>query len=219
MSFCDDSNFINEYLSLYNSRFTSGSLAVEYSEENTSSKKAMEFYNNLEALKYAMSCDKDSISHYDIIEIAGIVNGKNSVFKKGYRNTNVEIRGATWLPSEAKDVPYKTMSLIDCYRNVWKDLDIFTREARFHIELIKIHPFEDGNGRTARILMAANFLMNDIPPVIISSLDRHDYFQYITNDDYDGFAEFLRSKSLEEASVMRQLEEQLNAEPVSNFVR
>ena len=41
MSFCDDSNFITKYLSLYNSRFTSGSLAVEYDEQNTSSKKAM----------------------------------------------------------------------------------------------------------------------------------------------------------------------------------
>ena len=219
MSFCDDSNFITKYLSLYNSRFTSGSLAVEYDEQNTSSKKAMEFYNNLEALKYAMSCEKSTISYYDVIEIASMVNGKNSFFSKGFRKTNVEIRGATWSPVDATEVYPKMMSLIDCYRNVWTDLDIFTRESKFHIDLIKIHPFEDGNGRTARIIMAANFLKNDIPPVIISSLDRSDYFDYITNNDYEGFAKFLKDKSLEEAVVIKELEEEITIEPINSFVR
>lgn len=219
MTFCDNKDFIEEYLYLYNSRFTSGSLAVEYDEQNTSSKKAMEFYNNLEALKYAMNCDKDAINYYDIIELASIVNGKNSAFSKGFRKTNVEVRGAPWVPVESKDVYPKIMSLIDCYRNVWTDLDPFIREAKFHIELIKIHPFEDGNGRTARIIMASNFLKLDIAPVIISSLDRHDYFEYITNDDYEGFAKFLKEKSLEESYVMRELEEELYNKPTSSFTR
>ena len=35
--------------------------------------------------------------------------------------------------------------------------DIYEREALFHIGLMRIHPFEDGNKRTAKIIMNANF--------------------------------------------------------------
>ena len=38
-----------------------------------------------------------------------------------------------------------------------EDLTIYEREALFHIGLMRIHPFEDGNKRTAKIIMNANF--------------------------------------------------------------
>ena len=54
-------------------------------------------------------------------------------------------------------------------------LELFKREARFHIEFIRIHPFEDGNGRTGRIILNAhlanladkyNAVFLDINPII-----------------------------------------------------
>lgn len=46
----------------------------------------------------------------------------------------------------------------------------------FHAKFEKIHPFEDGNGRTGRILLNAILLENDYPPLIIRKTARIAYF-------------------------------------------
>lgn len=45
----------------------------------------------------------------------------------------------------------------------------YEREAKFHIEFERIHPFEDGNGRTGRIITNAHLLHNNFAPIIITS--------------------------------------------------
>jgi len=48
--------------------------------------------------------------------------------------------------------------------------------AEFHARFEKIHPFEDGNGRTGRILLNALLLEREYPPVIIRKTTRIAYF-------------------------------------------
>lgn len=49
--------------------------------------------------------------------------------------------------------------------------------ATLHRDFIYIHPFEDGNGRTARLLMNHALLSKGYPPVVISPYFKHDYIQ------------------------------------------
>ena len=76
--------------------------------------------------------------------------------------------------------------------------DIFTKIARYHIEFEKIHPFEDGNGRTGRLLLNYELLKNNIPPVVISKEERVKYFEFLRNNDSTGLAEWLKELSTEE---------------------
>ena len=48
--------------------------------------------------------------------------------------------------------------------------------AEFHYKFIRIHPFDDGNGRTARILMNFILMKFGYPPVIIKTEDKANYF-------------------------------------------
>ena len=82
--------------------------------------------------------------------------------------------------------------------------DIFTKIARYHIEFEKIHPFEDGNGRTGRLLLNYELLKNNITPVVISKEDRVKYFEFLKNNDSTGLAEWLRSLSTEEKERMEK---------------
>lgn len=41
-----------------------------------------------------------------------------------------------------------------------------------HGELVKIHPFIDGNGRTSRLIMNLDLMNNGYNPVIIKKEDR-----------------------------------------------
>ena len=55
--------------------------------------------------------------------------------------------------------------------------------ALFHYRYIRIHPFEDGNGRIARLL--ANFILarHDYPMVVVRSRNKKDYLEALHQAD------------------------------------
>lgn len=75
----------------------------------------------------------------------------------------------------------------------------------FHINFMRIHPFEDGNKRCAKIILASNLLKSFCAPIIITEEDTKEYYKYINNCDYDGFAEFLRKRSKLEIDTLVSL--------------
>lgn len=48
--------------------------------------------------------------------------------------------------------------------------------AEFHYKFTRIHPFDDGNGRTAKILMNFILMKYNFPPVIIKTEEKNQYF-------------------------------------------
>ncbi|MCY0878244.1 MAG: Fic family protein [Firmicutes bacterium] len=92
-----------------------------------------------------------------------------------YREVQVWIRGAVHVPPPPALVP---ALMADLFRDLaaWATDHPVRRTARFHGRLAAIHPFIDGNGRTARL--AANLLLMraGYPLAIIPPADRAAYF-------------------------------------------
>lgn len=92
-----------------------------------------------------------------------------------YRDGQVFITGTEYLPPTAEEVPGQMEALVD-ELNAKKDtLHPVELAAYAHRRLVDIHPFQDGNGRTARLLMNLilcnrGYCLVSIPPVL-----RHDY--------------------------------------------
>jgi Fic family protein len=57
--------------------------------------------------------------------------------------------------------------------------NIITLVAYAHLQLAPIHPFVDGNGRTARLLMNLLLLQQHYPLIIIDAKDRKAYINAI----------------------------------------
>lgn len=55
--------------------------------------------------------------------------------------------------------------------------------ARSHSRFLQIHPFDDGNGRTARLLTNYVLLRHDLPPLVIKSAERDRYIGALQNTD------------------------------------
>jgi Fic family protein len=55
--------------------------------------------------------------------------------------------------------------------------------AEFHYRFIRIHPFDDGNGRAARILMNFILMKYGFPPVIIKTQDKSNYLSALRQAD------------------------------------
>lgn len=62
--------------------------------------------------------------------------------------------------------------------------------------------FEDGNGRTGRLLINYELLKNDLTPVVIAKEDRVKYFEFLRNNDSNGLAEWLKELSTREEERM-----------------
>ena len=85
--------------------------------------------------------------------------------------------------------PEETPPLMEAWtRDFRRDLErsayplpLFLAES--HWNFIHIHPFDDGNGRTARLLANYALLRNNLPPIVIKSEDRDRYISGLQNAD------------------------------------
>jgi Fic family protein len=91
-------------------------------------------------------------------------------------------------PSET---PIMMQELIDSYRSEEDSAHPITLAAMLHYRFVRIHPFDDGNGRIARLLMNYVLLKNDLPPVIIKSKNKVDYLRALHAADVGDFATFI----------------------------
>lgn len=55
--------------------------------------------------------------------------------------------------------------------------------ADLHYKFVCIHPFDDGNGRVARLLMNYHLLKNNLPPIVIPSIDKKKYLRALQEAD------------------------------------
>jgi Fic family protein len=53
------------------------------------------------------------------------------------------------------------------------------RAASVHSDFVKIHPFIDGNGRTARLLLNFELMKSGYPPIVIEKEVRAEYYSVL----------------------------------------
>ena len=136
-----------------------------------------------------------------IKKINEIIN-KDIKNTEGYRIVQVFIQGSEHIPPSPEKIQNLMMYYIYNYNH--DEEDIFTKIAKYHIEFEKIHPFEDGNGRTGRLLINYELLKENLPPVVISKDDRVNYFEFLKNNDFKSFANWLKELSIRERLRMEK---------------
>jgi Fic family protein len=205
--FLNKDEFYKKYMQLYAGRFAIGNLEMENPKMMLdTSNTTIEMYNNMNAFMKLIEQNKEVLTPYDIADVAYDVNKDISFFDRGFRRTQVQVRRAQqFFPPPAKEVIPKMYALCNAYSNIWNILPIYEREARFHIELVRIQPFEDGNKRTARIITSYHLCKQNKAPIVINGDENEIYFQFIDNYDVEGFTKFLEAKSKEELEVMLAL--------------
>ena len=168
--------------------------------------------DNLDAFYYAISLPKIGIK--ETIEINNIVNNSDVDKVLGFKKTNNEIRGASFTTTDKKLVPFEMQKLFSEYKEGFgldlKDpnevgisteeqynrvVNFFRREAIFHIRFERIHPFNDGNGRTGRILLNYHLMQNGFAPVLITGIMGPEYRELINNYDVEGLTKMLLNSS------------------------
>ena len=105
-----------------------------------------------------------------------------------YRRVNVLISGAGHIPPQAESVPEKMEAFFRWYGAARGRLHPVEFAARVHADFVNIHPFKDGNGRTARLIMNFELMRAGFPTVIVPVDARPDYYRNLdiaaTQGDY-----------------------------------
>ncbi|MCF7899250.1 Fic family protein [Candidatus Babeliales bacterium] len=116
------------------------------------------------------------ITEKDILKIHKLFYFRLDPKRAGkYRKEQVFITGTDFIPPKSDKIPELMAKFIQELNTLKKRLHTVELAAIAHKDLVSIHPFIDGNGRTARLLMNLILLQNDYAITIIPPIMRNEY--------------------------------------------
>ena len=100
-------------------------------------------------------------------------------------NSVITSTGEVFDYASPEETPSLMSDLVEWYRNEEQSgkLKIEELATLFHYRYIRIHPFEDGNGRIARLLVNYIFLRHNYPMLVIRADDRQNYLKVLHQCD------------------------------------
>jgi Fic family protein len=140
----------------------------------------LEAINHRDAILFLESIvdRQEEISEWNIRNLHQIILKDIDNLNAGkYRMENVLIGGAKHIPLDYLMVPVQMQKLVYEDNREWIHYHPVVRAALLHGEFVKIHPFIDGNGRTARLLLNLVLMSNGYPPIVIKKESRLAYYE------------------------------------------
>jgi Fic family protein len=121
-------------------------------------------------------------------QLPGGVNSSYVVHAGCYKtrpNSVITPTGERFEYASPEETPALMTDLIQWYNQAEADgiLTPVELAAMFHYRYIRIHPFEDGNGRIARLLMNYILLRHDYPMIVIRSKNKKTYLEALGKAD------------------------------------
>lgn len=120
---------------------------------------------------------KSEITENHVLQLHKLVlDGIEEDFAGRYRNGQVRIMGANFIPPAGHKVPELMTDFVQQIVNQTDQKNDLELAVFIHHRFVWIHPFFDGNGRTARLLMNLWLMQSGYPPAVILKNDRKKYY-------------------------------------------
>ncbi len=135
-----------------------------------------------------------------------------------YRKVPVFISGSRYSVSPVAEIDKRMKQLVQWYNNNENKLHPVVLAAELHKRFVFIHPFIDGNGRMARLLMNLSLMRNDYNIAIIPAVTRAEYISALEQAHNDGnvFVSFIADRVImTQLDILRLFRE---SEPEPNKV-
>lgn len=171
---------------------------------NADGRSINEAINHKSAMEYVFLNINNYISNPTIENINNIINGNIKKF---------------FLPDCGKKLNINLFLNMEDYENFEKNkrnylmwdyfydgTNIFRRIAEKYFLFEKRHPFENGDGRTGRILINYELIQNNIVPIVIEKENKKEYLKFLEEADFVGFGEWIKTLSNEEKKRLEYFE-------------
>jgi Fic family protein len=144
----------------------------------------LEAENHRDAMRLMMQLAQQNrpLLESDILELQRTVLKRIQDSDAGrYRDVRVRVSGSERIfpnPAKVPDLMHEFVVDINAL-----EVHPAIRAARAHQGLVFIHPFKDGNGRTARLLMNLLLLKAGFPPALLPVEQRLEYYEALQQAD------------------------------------
>jgi len=187
------SDILNKYENAFRIEYTHNSTAIEgntlslietkliiedkISVGGKNMRELHEVENHDKAFEYVKECvgENKTLDENTVKDIHEIL--MQNIFPGGiYRNVSVRITGAAFQPPPPDEMYFQIKNFYADMLYKKKAMHPVEFAAWTHAEFVKIHPFKDGNGRTARMIMNYRLLSDGWLPVSVNKDDRLNYY-------------------------------------------
>jgi Fic family protein len=156
--------------------------------------ETLEAKNHPEAIKYIENLvtgrskiDEETVLHTHKLIMSNIAEDAGH-----YRITQVKITGASFMPPPSLKVRPRINELLKWLKENPDEYTPIELAAVFHHRFVQIHPFTEGNGRTARLLMNAILMKKGYPFItIMPKRDRPKYLKALLEADLGSASAFV----------------------------
>lgn len=160
--------------------------------DNNKRREINETINHQNAFKFIFDIINDNKDIIEIIKSLHQIVGSGVIIGVG----NYKEKENYMVISSGKEIDFTSVSLVpkqmdklrELYNNEWQKLTVFERAANLHMAIINIHPFSDGNGRVARLILNYELIKNNYPPININESQKLSYYSVLEeiniNTDY-----------------------------------
>ena len=142
---------------------------------------------------------EESLSEWQIKNLHRLVlKGIDDAYAGVYRDQQVFISGASHVPPTPYLIKEQMEQMMEWYQAEAIFLHPVERGAMLHAIFVGIHPFIDGNGHTARLLLNLELMKEGFPPVIIKVANRLEYYDALdkahTSKNYNDFTKLVATE-------------------------
>jgi len=143
----------------------------------------IEMNNHFAAFRYILHnaekpLDEQTIKNIHKILLTGTKQAAEDWFNIGEYKKIANCIGGVIETQSPEKVPELMKKLIESYNSTEKTIDDI---IAFHAHFEKIHPFQDGNGRTGRLIIFKECLGNGVVPFIIDEQHKDFYIRGLQN--------------------------------------
>ncbi|MBN1385549.1 Fic family protein [Candidatus Woesearchaeota archaeon] len=150
-----------------------------------------EAVNGKECLEYLKSY-KGGLNNKLLEKVNGILTKNTDVSYSGrIRFFDVKIEGSKHTPLSNEKVKKHLLNMYKWYSANKNKLHPFELATLIHAKIAWIHPFEDGNGRTARAIMNWLLIKNGYPMFFIPFWRREEYYMTLEEADKENFKDYV----------------------------
>lgn len=157
-------------------------------------RETLEAKNHPEAIEFVanLATSREEINEEAVLRIHKLIMLGITEDAGRYRTVGVGITGASFMPPPSSEVRPRMNELLKWLKDNPDEHTPIELAAVFHHRFVQIHPFVEGNGRTARLLMNAVLIGNGYPFIaIVPKRDRLKYLKALMDADLGHLSAFV----------------------------